>query len=709
MHKFIITLLMVASYCYTYAQDSSAYGKDSTYFIIKRLNEVTITAEKKDISSFATPVSASVVGKDEFPQDNRVDLRTLSGLAPNFYMQESGMKLSTPIYIRGIGTSSGTPPVGLYVDGVPIFDKNAFVFDLYDIRQVEILRGPQSTLYGRNSINGLINIATERPKSSFNLRAQGGYSSFNTQNYNMVMHLPIKGILHNKFAGAYNKSDGFITNLFDGSKSAGSMSYDMRYQGEVVSKKRTKLMFGVNYNKSDDGGYAYGAIDSLNVNPYDVNYNMPMHYKRDLLTSYANVRVLFDHASVSSMTSYSFSKDDQDLDADFTYLDVFNNHKESKQDLFTQEFVAQCATGKVEWTMGLFGFYKDLKNDYIARFGKDKAYLLPMPLDSARYFNKTLTYGAAAYGQMTVNDLPGGISAIVGLRYDYEQSELKYTDEIKFTAAKDYLPLHNEDEKKTFKSVLPKFSIQKKWSNRFNSYATVSKGYKAGGYNIIANDMTSTSIDLGYDAESLWNYEIGAKYLNKKQNYSLNGALFYADWRDQQIFVMGMMGPSIKNAGDARSFGAELELNWEFIPSVVYTLSTGYANAKYTHHETEAYVGNRIVMAPEFTFNSGVMWVKKLNNKCIQQATFGTNVTGFGKQYFDEANTLKQDPYFLWNANISLSGKYWGVDVWGKNILDKHFYNYMFQSPVGRKLPQYLNSGQSGIPARFGASIYLNI
>ena len=82
----------------------------------------------------------------------------MSGIVPNFYMQEGGLKLSTPLYIRGIGTVSGDPPVGLYVDGVPIFDKNAFIFDLYDIKQIEVLRGPQTTLYGRNSIIGLINI-----------------------------------------------------------------------------------------------------------------------------------------------------------------------------------------------------------------------------------------------------------------------------------------------------------------------------------------------------------------------------------------------------------------------------------------------------------------------------------------------------------------------------------------------------------------------
>lgn len=707
---FILTLLLIVIFKSGIAQQDTFYSEeDSTYRLVRQLTEVTIIAEKKRVTSFDTPISATVISTEEFPQDNRVDLRTLSALAPNFYMQESGMKLSTPIYIRGIGTTSGTPPVGLYVDGVPLFDKNAFVFDLYDIQQVEILRGPQSTLYGRNSINGLINISTQAPKKTAGLRLQGGYSSYNTQNYNLVMHLPIKGIVRNKFAGAFNQSDGYFTNIYDHSKSAGSRSYDIRYQGEVESNKRSKLLFGVNYNKSDDGGYAYHAVDSLQVKPYELNYSTPMHYVRDLLTSYANLRVLFDQSSLSSMSSYSYSKDNQDLDADFTCYDVFNNHKESDQNLLTQEFIFQStAQKKIEWTVGMFGFYKDLNNAYVARFGADKHYLLPMPLDSALYDNRTLTYGGALYGQVTFQEILPGLSFTSGLRYDYEQSELTYTDAIKFDTSERFLDFHDVKEKQTFKAFLPKFSLQKMWNNKLNSYITIAKGYKAGGYNIISNDMISTVIDLGYGAEKLWNYEFGVKYKNSKGNLSINGALFYTDWKNQQIFVMGMMGPNIKNAGDARSFGAELELDWEFLPSLVYTLTTGYSNARYRHHEIKEYEGNRIVMAPEFTFNSGLMWVKKLSNRCIQQVTLATNVTGFGRQYFDEANTLEQSPYFLWNANLALSGKHWGLDIWSKNILDETFYSYMFNSPVGNKLSQYKISGQSGAPARFGASIHFN-
>ena len=119
-------------------------------------------------------------------------------------------------------------------------------------------------------------------------------------------------------------------------------------------------------------------------------------------------------------------------------------------------------------------------------------------------------------------------------------------------------------------------------------YASIAKGYKAGGYNIIVNEMSSQLVNLEYDKEKLWNYEIGIKYFNPDRNFNLNAAAFFIDWKDQQIFVMGMMGPGIKNAGDAHSLGGEMDLRWEFIPGLTYLLSAGYSHAEYYHHETKA-------------------------------------------------------------------------------------------------------------------------
>ena len=181
------------------AQPASLYrGNDSTFHYIGALEEIVVKAEKRAMSPMEIPMAVTAVTPLQIPGENAPDLRNISGVVPNFYMQEGGLKLSTPIYMRGVGTVSGTPPVGLYVDGVPVFDKNAFIFELYDVRQIDVLRGPQTTLYGRNSINGLIQVETAPPAPTFGGRVQAGIASFLAQNYNGVFHLPCGKVLSKK-------------------------------------------------------------------------------------------------------------------------------------------------------------------------------------------------------------------------------------------------------------------------------------------------------------------------------------------------------------------------------------------------------------------------------------------------------------------------------------------------------------------------------
>lgn len=710
--RFLFSAMLLVCCPALYAQQMAMPSPDSTFSIIRELQEVVVTAEKRELNPVDIPTALTVITPLSIPGENNPDLRNISGMVPNFYMQEGGLKLSTPLYIRGIGTVSGTPPVGLYVDGVPVFDKNAFVFDLYDIRQIEVLRGPQTTLYGRNSINGLINISLNAPSNRFSLRAKAGYATYNSQSYHLIADLPLNHFF-SKLSFSYNKSEGYFKNKFDHHrKSNPSDSYNIRYQGNIYTPHEWKIALGVNYNNSFDGGYAYHAADSLRKDRYTVNYNSPSSYDRELLSSHFNLTKNFQKTGFRSVTSYSWSKDKQLLDADFTYLDVFDNTKKSRQDLITEEISLQSIAAKhFDWTVGTFGFYKDLTNRYIATFGSDRSYLLPMPLDQARYFNNTTIWGIAGYGQLTLKDLWPGMSLTAGIRYDYENSRLEYRDSILLTGHSAFMSYHQSEsgEKSTFQAWLPKFSLLQKWNDALSFYLSIAKGYKAGGYNIIANEMTSRLLDLSYDEEKLWNYEIGMKYFSRSRKFNLNAALFYIDWKDQQIFVMGMMGPGIKNAGDARSIGGELDIRWEFLPHLTYIFSAGYSNSCYYHHLTPAYKNNRVVMAPEFTGNTGLAFRKPVKSSWLRAVAASTTITGFGTQYFDEANLLKQDPYFLWNLDFSISGKYLDLHLWGKNILDKAFFTYMLNNPVGKELPQYYNMGQSGSPARFGVSLTVKI
>lgn len=691
----------------------------------KSLDEITVVAEKKAIHPVNMPVAVSVIKNDEIPAKGNIDIRNLSGLIPNFFMLEYGLKLSTPVFIRGIGTPTANPAVGLYVDGVPVFDKNTYIFDLYDIRQIEILRGPQGTLQGRNTLGGMINILTNSPESDFSFSAKAAYSNYNTQNYNLLLNIPIGNYFFNKFFVAYHKTDGFFRNKARNNENVDqSEGYTFRYQGRCLPGRNWDIRYGVNYYNTTDGGYGYYFPDSLRKVHYKVAYNSPSSYKRDLVTSYLNLKKNFNKATFNAVTSYTYYDDKQQTDQDYSDLDIYYNEKPSHQHLLTQEINLQSAhTKHLDWIVGTFGFYKNLTNDLTTNYEKDK-YQVRIHLPNGMaipvlatylqdlYHNNTITKGIAGYGQFTVKNLLPGLFITAGIRYDIEQNRVRYQDSrVRTNGTTDTL-FHDT---KTAREWLPKFSILQKWNDRMSSYFTVSKGYKAGGYNIVLNMMRN---NLSYESEYTWNYELGYKYVSKSQNFRLNTAVFYIDWTNQQLFQMEMNAALIKNGGDAYSTGAEMDVQWRFHKNFTYNLAFGYTHAEYADytgtdamtHKPYNYNNNYLPMVPEFTFNTGVIYNKNITTRWLRSITASTNVTGIGKQYFDDSNdkALKENAYFLWNASCLFSTKHIDIELWGKNILDTHYFANMLASPMSVVSDDMKYLGQSGSPATFGASVSLN-
>lgn len=710
--KYCFSIVLLLSALHSYADNNETTPIDSVAFS-RKLDEVVVVAEKREVNSLNLPGAVSVVKESDIPLEGNIDIRNLSGLIPNFYMLDYGMKLSSPVFIRGIGTKSGTPAVGLYVDGVAIFDKNAYVFDLSDIKQIEVLRGPQGTLQGRNTLGGMINILTNPPSSKFSVWAKAGYGNYNTQDYHALVNIPFTRNFFNKFAFAYHKSDGFFTNKYNNTPVDKAKNYNVKYQGRWTPGTDWDIKFGANYDRTDDGGYAYHILDSLKKDHYGVSYDTTSSYKRDLITSYLNLKKEFEMASVNWVTSYSYCKDHQKVDQDFSDIKLYFNEKPSSQNLVTQEINVQSRQTKhLDWIVGTFGFFKELTNDVTTNYLEFKQFIPPFK-NSLRdvSHNNTVNKGIAGYGQLTVKEWLPGLFITGGIRYDYERADLKYQEIKSFVKGPNAIgtPV---DTDKVFKEWLPKFSILQRWNNQSSTYVTASKGYKAGGFNIVADEENNNKLD--YDNEYTWNYEIGYKYFSRNRKLRLNAAVFYIDWKDQQVFEMQTNAAVIKNAGDAFSTGAEVDLQWQFLQDFTYNLALGYTHAEYTDYKTKKtdkgqpviidYRGNNLPMVPEYTFNTGVRYSRNINASFVRNITVATDVTGFGEQYFDETNTddLAENAYFLWNASCIVTFNHLSLELWAKNMLDKHYFAYKFASPMG------MNCAQSGTPATFGASLSVN-
>ena len=343
--KFILcTLFVIISYC-SYSQGDTITNAF--------LDEVTIMAERRELSEMDVPAAVSVISMKDLMSEASPDIRTISKYIPNFYIQESGLKLSTPIYVRGVGSVLGTPSVGLYIDGAPIFDKNSFIFDLYDIEQIDVLKGPQSTLYGRNTINGLINIKSIKPTDKLGVNLLAGAGAFGTVRAMVGVNLPKVGVWRNKLTFNYNRTDGYFRNSYNNSLPGSSESYNGRYTSVFDFKSGAELLLGVEFTYSMDGGYCYGAIDSLKIVPYKVNYNSNAWYKRHIFRTHANISKSFSRVKVSNVFAYAYTTDDQLTDTDYTMYDVFSNRKHSYGNLLSNEFNIQSGADKrLMWSAG---------------------------------------------------------------------------------------------------------------------------------------------------------------------------------------------------------------------------------------------------------------------------------------------------------------------------------------------------------------------
>ena len=422
---------------------------------IYNLNAITIISNPKwDSKLFEFPGSISYLNTGNLDEMNIRSVKDISTVVPNLFIPDYGSKLISSAYIRGIGSRINSPAVGLYVNNVPYLDKSAFDFDFIDIASIEVLKGPQGTLYGRNTMAGLVNIKTLSP-----LEKQGSKIKLSFGNYNLWgVAATTSQKLTDDFAfsinARYRQDDGYFKNEYTRQNSGSTRSGGGRVQLDWRVNRHWKLSFSGDYEGSDQQGYPYAGYDKTLKKTGSISYNDEASYRRDIFTSGLSAQYLHDRFIFTSTTGYQFLDDDMHLDQDFTPRAIFTLQQKQKMHAVSQEFAIKSHKGKRwEWVGGLFGFYQqthtdgpvDFKqdgidllitkqtNDQLAALKQDPA-LAGMPditidIDNRNLYidgiYKTPTYGAAAFGQATLNRIfIDGLSATVGLRIDYEHTRI---------------------------------------------------------------------------------------------------------------------------------------------------------------------------------------------------------------------------------------------------------------------------------------------
>ncbi len=671
-----------------------------------QLSEVVVTAEKRNQRIKDLPTSVTSISLNRIESEKAKSLRNISAIVPNFYMPEYGSKLTAPVYIRGVGSRINSPSVGLYVDRVPYFEKSAFAFDFADVERIEILRGPQGTLYGRNTMGGIINIVTRAPRNYRELRLNADFGNYGYMKYNFSYNEPLTNKLAVLLNAGYTERNGYFTNNFHNESVGSDFTKNASFKVRYNPIKPLVLTYKLGGEKSYEKGYPYGVLDSTN-DVKEINYNYKSRYNRDILDNSLTASLYLNKFVITSVTGAQYLKDKQAIDQDFMPKDYYQVQQGVKQNQYTQEIVMTTNDFKnIDATIGVFGFIQNANRDIDLLYGSDILQLKApglAPGNGYVKYNNEENSGIATFGQATIKKIAGLFDLTLGLRYDYELNSLNYT----YYTTKGETQTLKKDTlfKESFSELLPKLAVRFYLPYNSSAYFTTSKGYRGGGF----NTAFVRPEDEVYKAENSWNYEFGIKS-NPFSFLSFNAAIFYIDWNNQQVSQRVPVGGNmIKNAGKSYSRGYE----FEFIATPVKNLQIGgnfgYTEAKYVDFkpnlsDTVNLKDFYLPFIPRYTFSSFVGYKVDFKSQYIKSAFAHLSVQGIGKQFWNDDNSKSQGAYTIVNGSVGIESQWGSLSLWSKNMLNEKYFPYMFY--VSNFKNWY---AQKGHPVTFGITLSVNI
>jgi len=629
------------------------------------LETITVTAQKKEENIQDVPISMDVFSGIDIEDAGISNLRELTYFSPNLYSRQD-TNLNT-VYMRGITSHSVSlnTGVGLFVDGINYPLAHMHNSDLTDIERIEILRGPQGTLYGRNTEAGVINIITRQPGNEASSKVYTEMGVFDTSNGNPFF---IKAggslsgpIIKNKLflGGAFQvyDTDGYTENIANGNDEAGKINH---FTGHATLRwTPTEVMdisFKLNGYERDNGyGYAHYTDGPDATDRYQIDWEGDNEWKDENFGQALKINYkgrAFDFVSITTHNDFNtdFTNDD-DFGPKTVVPGYPNQHFEFDNQSISQEFRLLSSEDRshFQWLVGVFGFSDD--NEALVEF-----FSMSKETD---YESK----GYALFGQVTYT-IWDRMHLTGGLRYDYQTSD--GTQTYNYAAA----PYSAEYEHEEF---LPKATLAVDMTETTMGYVTVARGLMAGGYD---TGFASSSDTLTFDPEITWNYEAGVKMAFLNNRLSINAAVFYIDIKDKQAMEF-LAGPSIRritNAAKAHSQGAELELNFRPSPSWILFGGLGIADARFDDWVADEITGGtydyqdkHMTFAPTYTFNAGIKY-SHASGYYIR-----TDMTGVSSFYTDVKNTKKIDGYATANLILGYQGEKCDISIWCKNLFDKAY------------------------------------
>ena len=682
--------------------------------MIKGFGNVIGRARRRAESVQTIPESVVTFTAEDIETKGITNVQTFTDQIPNVNFTTSQNVGNNFITVRGISQiRNGDAPIAFVIDGVTLPDANLLNQELFDIALIEVVKGPQGALYGKNAIAGAINIVTNEPSNKFRSKVQVGYANGNLLQTQLSSTGPLmKDKLFYRVSGSYKKGDGLLNN--ETLNKAPDFLEDLTFRAQLKANLSSTISATLTGQVIDiEAGGLYYAVPkdgSVKIAPDDYD-NMAILADQEgvgtLKSTYGNLKVDFNLNKVKLTSLTTFNKSDRNAfgDLDFTPADVLRQDQDSNTETFNQEIRLGSINdpdSKLNWDLGMF--YQNLDKTLITRASADFGFFGPpfeasgiqSPLAVGDFTNTYKTFAVFGFADYK---LTNKLSVSVGLRYDNDDISQENRTE-------------GTNPQRTDTQLQPKFSIALQATDNMMMYANYGKGYRTGGF----NQGQTVRYETSYNPEITDNYEIGIKNSYWDNRFILNISAYYTDFTNQQLYALVLDGGAGEilignfNVPESESVGFEADMriratNWlDILGSYGASKSKivkGTSTKSTGTNETIDVSGNATPLVPQDSYNIGLESSFPISEKIGFNGNI--NLEGTGKMYWHEDNAAVSPSYSLLNARISFTfNDDFSVALWGTNITDTQYITEFFDQT-------FSNGGSDlawlGQPTAFGTTL----
>lgn len=642
------------------------------------VDQIVVTARKREERVQDVPDSISVFTAAALEATRVDNVKDVAVRVPNVSIVEAQQPGVALITIRGVGQArNGEPPIAVVVDGVQLSNAYQITQDLFDIERIEVLKGPQGAVYGRNAIGGAINITTRQATNDFEGFVQGSYGTGQDWRLSGAISGPIvPDKLLFRLAGSLRDFNGDIESVNAPRSKEANWAEDTNIRGSLLFTPSDVVSVDLRYARleTDAGAAWYAAVppggDIDEPRPYIGDY--PSYAERILNDASAKVDVDLGAAMLTSVTAYSKVSSFIDEELDLSPLDGIIAQQTLKTRNFSQELrLASTGNTAFKWLAGVYYLKTKQKLDTEIFLGADFLPLFGLPpelapflLSQSRSTDRNKAY--AAFGQVSYR-FDAGLELTGALRYDID--DRNQTDR-----AAPGLPEYD----RKFKSFQPKVSATYFFADDRMVYATIAKGFRSGGFNPL--DIITRS----YDKEENWNYEVGLKTSAFDRKLTLTSAAFYTRITDRQVYTLDIVNSAqtlTNPIPKSEVYGFEAEVIARPAPGFDLAASIGYTDSKIISYDTSVfaglpsagdYTGNKLPQMAKFSYAASAQYEFDLSDDMSITPRVELNGSS-GAYYWEIDNTDKRGGVSLVNARLTLRKGGLSLAGYVENLFDEDY------------------------------------